>query len=88
MTQPLPFEPWLKSAPVPVVVVYPTGSAMGEIGQEKPYTPYPWVDEEPTEEEVKKQKRAELWEKVGMAVGLLGGVMGVVLSYRALRGGG
>lgn len=63
--------------------------SMGYFGQaETPdVKPLPWkIDAPPTEAELKAQKASARWEKTTMVVGILGGVLGIILSWRALRG--
>ena len=44
--------------------------------------PYPWQDEDTPSV---SEKRAALLEKVSLSVGLLGGVLGLILTWRELR---
>jgi hypothetical protein len=75
--------------------IYPMGSGTAPIrtrGLGQTETPdvksLPWqIDQEPTEEELKAEKRAATFDKVSMVVGLLGGIFGLILSVRALRSG-
>ena len=69
--------------PLPSGIRYdPMGFA--GLGQQA-YGPMPWVSEEPSEEQVRAARRSETWGKTAAAIGLIGGILGIVLSLRALR---
>lgn len=67
----------------------PLASSLTGLG-ERAITPYPWsvtaADAPTTDAKLRAERRTEAIEKLSIAVGLIGGILGVVLSWKALRG--
>jgi len=68
------------------VSLYWSGPLLLGLGQDETpaVTPLPW--EKPSQAEVEAREKAEYWNRFSQAVGLLGGVVGLVLGVKALLG--
>ena len=68
------------------VSLYAPSPGLFGFGQDEtpPVLPLPW--EKPSEAELAAKSKTENWDRFAKAVGVLGGIVGLVLGVRALTG--
>lgn len=67
----------------------PAYATLGQATETPELRALPWeIGQEPSAETLRKRRSEERWQKASTLIGVIGGALGILLSYRALRGRG